>query len=214
MVPSYQRLYVWTREDQWEPLWSDVEDIATALVKDAVSKGSESVDPRSVEAHFLGAVVLKMSGNTPDLARQLRVIDGQQRLTTLQLLVAAAVTELRAAGLPNPAERLRELTSNSSSSTTSGLNSYKINHHGHERGHDYERFSDVMGAALNGDTTDGIDGPMAEGYRFFQHRIRNWLGGKNTKQYCSCLCTRDDVNNETPFGGYIPRSPRERAYYL
>ncbi len=183
VVPSYQRLYVWNREDQWEPLWSDVEDIANALVMDAVSKGSDNVDPRSVEAHFLGAVVLKMSGNTPDLARQLRVIDGQQRLTTLQLLVAAAVAELRTAGLPNPAERLKELTSNSSSSATSGLNSYKINHHWHEHGHDYERFSDVMRAALGGDTTDSIGGPMAECYRFFQQRIRDWLGARDTHSF-------------------------------
>ena len=33
VVPSYQRLYVWNREDQWEPLWSDVEDIATSYSK-------------------------------------------------------------------------------------------------------------------------------------------------------------------------------------
>ena len=62
VVPSYQRLYVWNREDQWEPLWSDVEDIANVLLKDAAVRDSESVDPSSVEAHFLGAVVLKMSG--------------------------------------------------------------------------------------------------------------------------------------------------------
>ena len=128
-----------------------------------------------MEAHFLGAVVLKMSGSTPDLARQLRVIDGQQRLTTLQLLVAAAVTELERVGLSIPADRLRELTTNSSRSASSANGSYKISHHRHQRGHDYERFRDVMGAALNGAATDGVDGPMAVCYRFFQHAIRDWL---------------------------------------
>ena len=175
VVPSYQRLYVWNRDDQWEPLWSDVEDIANVLLQDAAVRDSESVDPSSVEAHFLGAVVLKMSGSTPDLARQLRVIDGQQRLTTLQLLVAAAVTELERVGLSIPADRLRELTTNSSRSASSANGSYKISHHRHQRGHDYERFRDVMGAALNGAATDGIDGPMAVCYRFFQHAIRDWL---------------------------------------
>ena len=175
VVPSYQRLYVWNREDQWEPLWSDVEDIANVLLKDAAVRDSESVDPGSVEAHFLGAVVLKMSGSTPDLARQLRVIDGQQRLTTLQLLVAAAVTELERVGLSIPADRLRELTTNSSRSASSANGSYKISHHRHQRGHDYERFRDVMGAALNGAATDDIDGPMAMCYRFFQQAIRGWL---------------------------------------
>ncbi len=175
VVPSYQRLYVWNREDQWEPLWSDVEDIANVLLNDAAVRDSESVDPGSVEAHFLGAVVLKMSGSTPDLARQLRVIDGQQRLTTLQLLVAAAVTELERVGLSIPADRLRELTTNSSRSASSANGGYKISHHWHQRGHDYERFRDVMGAALNGAATDGIDGPMAVCYRFFQQAIRDWL---------------------------------------
>ena len=180
VVPSYQRLYVWNREDQWEPLWADVKDIATVLVNDAAVRDSESVEPGSVEAHFLGAVVLKMSGNTPDLARQLRVIDGQQRLTTLQLLVAAAVTELEGVRLSILANRLRQLTTNSSRSASSANDSYKISHHRHQRGHDYERFRDVMGAALNGAATDSIDGPMAVCYRFFQQAIRAWLSAQNT----------------------------------
>ena len=174
VVPSYQRLYVWNREDQWAPLWSDIEDIANVLVREAASRDSEIVDPASVEAHFLGAVVLKMSGNTPDLARQLRVIDGQQRLTTLQLLVAAAITELEHVGLSIPADRLRELAANSSTSVSSGNDSFKISHHRHQRGHDYERFRDVMGAALNNGTTDSLNGPMVDCYRFFQEAIRDW----------------------------------------
>ena len=178
VVPSYQRLYVWNREDQWDPLWSDVEDIANILLEDAETRGIESVEPDVVGSHFLGAVVLKMSGNTPDLARQLRVIDGQQRLTTLQLLVAAAVTELEHAGLFNPADRLKELTANASRSPSHDKRSYKISHHRHERGHDYERFRDVMAAALDGATTENIDGPMADCFQFFQLAIRGWLSAR------------------------------------
>ena len=173
VVPNYQRLYVWNREDQWEPLWSDVADIANALLEEARIKQSEKVNPEAVEAHFLGAVVLKISGSTPDLARQMRVIDGQQRLTTLQLLLAAAVTVLESKGLPNPADRLKQLMTNSSGSAPSSM--YKINHHQHEQGHDYKRFSDVLNAALNGQTVASIDGPMAECYRFFQTAILSWF---------------------------------------
>ena len=191
VVPSYQRLYVWNREDQWGPLWSDVEDKATALVNDAAVRDSASVDPGAVEAHFLGAVVLKMSGSTPDLARQLRVIDGQQRLTTLQLLVAAAVTELEGVGLSVPANRLRQLTTNSPGSAASANGSYKISHHRSQRGHDYERYRDVMGAALSGTPTDNIDGPMASCYRFFQQAIRDWLSvhDVHTSAAASALAT-------------------------
>ncbi len=27
-VPMYQRPYVWNQEDQWDPLWSDIEALA------------------------------------------------------------------------------------------------------------------------------------------------------------------------------------------
>ena len=180
VVPNYQRLYVWNRDDQWEPLWSDVSDIANGLLQEASLRDSESVAPDSVESHFLGAVVLKMSGSTPDLARQWRVIDGQQRLTTLQLLLAAAVTELEYAGLSAPADRLRQLTANSSGSTSTSVASLKINHHRHQKGNNYDRFPEVMRVSLSGGETSEMDGPMAECYRFFQSAIRDWLSKENS----------------------------------
>ena len=175
VVPTYQRLYVWNLEDQWQPLWSDVEEIANRLIGGAAAREIENIDPDSIESHFLGAVVLKMSGSTPDLARQLRVIDGQQRLTTLQLLLVAAVSELEKADLSVSADRLRQLTSNSSRSADSANVSYKLNHHRHNRGHDYERFNDVMHAGLSGATVEIIEGPMVECYLFFQEAIQHYL---------------------------------------
>ena len=175
VVPTYQRLYVWSREDQWEPLWSDVEEIANVLVEDAVNRGSESVDANLREPHFLGAVVLKISGVTPELASELRVIDGQQRLTTLQLLIAATVAEFEHIGLSGRARLLRGLTTNPSGSTAPGNDGYKIRHLRYEQGYAYDRFGDVMSAALSGNSTDSIDGPMAECYRFLCQMIRGWL---------------------------------------
>ena len=43
VVPSYQRLYVWNRLNQWEPLWSDVQDKADLLLTDAMRRGADSV---------------------------------------------------------------------------------------------------------------------------------------------------------------------------
>ena len=28
VIPTFQRPYVWNQEDQWEPLWNDVRNIA------------------------------------------------------------------------------------------------------------------------------------------------------------------------------------------
>ncbi len=85
VVPLFQRAYVWNEEEQWQPLWQDIVDRA-----DAVLARSEAGNPSDrVGNHFLGAVVfnqIKVYGRQVDTVE---VIDGQQRLTTLQLLLAA-----------------------------------------------------------------------------------------------------------------------------
>ena len=170
IVPNYQRLYVWNRDDQWEPLWSDVRDIAEELIESTTGTELADADADKVEAHFMGAVVFKISGATPDLAMKYRVIDGQQRLTTLQILIAAAASALDVAGLVEPANNLRDFTANSSMSQP-----LKIHYQRHRSGHDYERFPDVMGAARDGDSDPGIGGPMADCYRYFNSEIQAWL---------------------------------------
>lgn len=81
VVPLYQRAYVWNRDDQWEPLWDDIIRQATHCYKDPETKFEKT--------HFLGAVVLNVSKIVGDSVASSEVIDGQQRLTTLQLLIAA-----------------------------------------------------------------------------------------------------------------------------
>jgi hypothetical protein len=78
VVPLYQRPYVWTREEQWEPLWKDIEDKAKTLLLG-----------KTPAPHFLGAIVLsQIRVGIRQIAASL-VIDGQQRLTTLQVFLAA-----------------------------------------------------------------------------------------------------------------------------
>ena len=85
-VPFYQRAYVWGQENQWAPLWNDITDKAGARLE------NEEVPA----PHFLGAIVLE-----PQLRVGLRgvdmvhVIDGQQRLTTLQYVLAAIALVMR-----------------------------------------------------------------------------------------------------------------------
>ena len=176
IVPNYQRLYVWKRDDQWEPLWSDVRDIADRLITNAAGTELADADHDGVEPHFMGAVVFKISGTTPDLARMYRVIDGQQRLTTLQILMAAAASALDAVGLTESANNLSDLTV-----STSENQRLKIQYQRHRRGHDYERFPDVMGAARDGDGDSHIGGPMADCFRYFKGEIHEWLCGHDDR---------------------------------
>ncbi len=74
IIPIYQRTYSWT-EKQCEQLWDDIVQVA---------KNKE------IPAHFIGSIVYIEKGlyQVSDVP-QLLVIDGQQRLTTLSLLLAA-----------------------------------------------------------------------------------------------------------------------------
>ena len=87
IVPIYQRTYSW-RAAQCEQLWRDVKRVA---------------DDPGAKAHFVGSVVyiqqgLYQSASVP----RLLVIDGQQRLTTLTLLLLALARALEARGESTP----------------------------------------------------------------------------------------------------------------
>ncbi|MEU6207014.1 DUF262 domain-containing protein [Micromonospora musae] len=80
VVPLYQRRYSWKRKDL-DQLWSD-------LLRVVRSGDSAS--------HFLGSVVLAPSPmNTPGGVQSWIVVDGQQRLTTLSILLCAVRDHVR-----------------------------------------------------------------------------------------------------------------------
>ncbi|EPW4493845.1 GmrSD restriction endonuclease domain-containing protein [Vibrio parahaemolyticus] len=85
IIPIYQRQYSWT-QDQCEQLWKDIVRAGTT----------------NLEAHFIGSVVYVERGlySHSDVP-QLLVIDGQQRLTSTTLLIAALVSELNARSADN-----------------------------------------------------------------------------------------------------------------
>ena len=85
VVPLFQRPYVWEEEEQWIPLWQDISGRAEALL-DRDQRGSRS---DRIGNHFLGAVVLNQIRVFGRQVDTVQVIDGQQRLTTLQLMIAA-----------------------------------------------------------------------------------------------------------------------------
>src|SRR6266446_6434948 len=78
IVPLFQRPYVWNREDQWEPLWSDILNVV-----------DRAMEGRQEKPHFLGAIVLDAQRRPLGHLETRLIIDGQQRLTTLQLLFEA-----------------------------------------------------------------------------------------------------------------------------
>jgi hypothetical protein len=170
-VPLFQRPYVWKREDQWEPLWDDIRAAAERVL---------NANGQPVSAHFLGTVVLEQSPNPTFSLPRREVIDGQQRLTTLQLVLKAAehaLEGLRPAVTENEeAKRAVDIASRQIAPLTSNPayadeeERYKV----WPTNEDRAPFRDVM------DATADI-GPvmpntrMGQAYAFFRDEFAKWL---------------------------------------
>nr|WP_255533090.1 DUF262 domain-containing protein [Nocardia sp. XZ_19_231] len=87
VVPLFQRPYVWDQVEQWEPLWNDIRRLTELRLR----------DPYSTATHFLGAVVVQAQDGQLGSLQVSNIIDGQQRLTTLQLLMDATGSVLESA---------------------------------------------------------------------------------------------------------------------
>jgi uncharacterized protein with ParB-like and HNH nuclease domain len=89
VIPIYQRTYSWTVR-QCEQLWNDIVNV--------------TIDDK-IQGRFIGSIVYVQAGiYRSSTVSQLVVIDGQQRLTTLSLLLKAlakALAELKIEGSTN-----------------------------------------------------------------------------------------------------------------
>ena len=164
LVPLFQRPYVWNEELQWEPLWKDLERVATRLLQ----------SPHTTQApHFLGAVVLQqLPTQTSDL-QQRTVIDGQQRLTTLQLLLDALHSEIAIAGATMPAARLEPLIANAGAFCRHKEDRFKV----WPTNRDRPAFNEVMEAPSPVDyqKLQQRASRMAKAHQFFAQQCREWL---------------------------------------
>ena len=75
-IPVFQRDYSWTL-NQWDDLWSDIIDTI-----------NESGDDYS--KHYMGYLLLKK-----DKEKEFSIIDGQQRITTIEILILAILDNLK-----------------------------------------------------------------------------------------------------------------------
>jgi hypothetical protein len=103
VVPLYQRAYVWNEAEQWEPLWDDIQRQAEACM------ASKTGSPR--RSHFLGAVVLNVQKIVGSAVARSEIIDGQQRLTTLQIFICA-LRDFAVANASAHSSKLNRLTLN------------------------------------------------------------------------------------------------------
>ena len=156
IVPVFQRDYKWGKE-QWQRLWADV-------------NRAGSGNPYA--GHFLGSLVQIDTGRTvPGLGSWL-VIDGQQRLATLTLLLAALRDHLNATGWESDESEL-----------TVGLLDDLFLKNRYGRGEARYKLSlrrtdnETLHALVDGKTLDILEGDpsgqIADAYKFFRERLKD-----------------------------------------
>ena len=166
LVPLFQRPYVWNEELQWEPLWRDLQNVATRYLE----------NPNSVQQpHFLGAVVFQQLQNPIGDLQQRTVIDGQQRLTTLQIMFDAIHAELVAVGAESPAARIEPLVENGKPfwKDSNPEDRFKV----WPTNKDRPAFNEVMGAEhpINYGAMENSDSKLVQAHKFFAKKTEAWL---------------------------------------
>ncbi|MFE9631344.1 DUF262 domain-containing protein [Streptomyces sp. NPDC006463] len=148
-VPLYQRTYSWT-DKQLSQLWNDILEQAELL-------GSGE----SASTHFLGSVVLAPSPQNEATFPRWLVVDGQQRLTTLSLALAA-IRDHVAGAHPDEAERIEE--------------EYLVNKR--KTGDDHFRLlptqadrSRFAAHICGAEATPALSGGVANAYQFFRRKL-------------------------------------------
>lgn len=98
ILPHFQREYSWEKEN-WQTLFSDVQAIY------------ESYDPEEEPEHFMGTLVVINDGTRNGTISAFKLVDGQQRLTTISLLLCALFRQTREHH-PELAKKIQKLLTN------------------------------------------------------------------------------------------------------
>ena len=171
-IPLFQRPYVWTHDEQWEPLWDDVRNVTERYIEEL-----ENFDGNAVEAekatvkHFLGTVVVQQVPTATRDIDQREVIDGQQRMTTMQLLLDATKQVCERLELGQNSYGLSKLVANDGR-----LVKAENTHHVFKlwpTRTDREAFRHAMdnGMAVN----DFEESLIVQAHHFFQLQVEKWL---------------------------------------
>ena len=162
-VPKFQRRYVWDQSKQWEPLWDDIRELAQSIIE-----GDSQRDK-----HFMGAVVLQQSRHPTGTLERRIVVDGQQRLITLQLLLKAiqfVLEKLKCS--EDAAARLKEHVVNRKAfRDDNSTNAFKI----WPSLVDIPAFQAVMGDELSGNEHSASQ--VEKAYAYFREQTNSWLSG-------------------------------------
>ncbi len=145
VIPLFQRTYSWTSKE-WEILWKDLVEL------------SEMETPRT---HFIGSIVNMPTVSVPEGVAKYLLIDGQQRLTTIFILLAL----LRNKAKENQNERFADEINNTLlvNQYKDGVDHYKLLPTQVDR----ETYQNLIDEKPNED-----ENQITRAYKFFERKFR------------------------------------------
>lgn len=167
-VPLFQRQYVWSLEKQWIPLWEDIERrVIDRLHWYETGRGTDSGSGSPGE-HFLGAIVLD---HHPTYGKQVPtqlLIDGQQRLATCQIILAALRDVAAENDVPDYPDELQCHLLNSGVMEAPDLERYKVWPSRFDQG----PFQAIIEAAVKPSDSRSR---LVQAYKFFSRELEDLL---------------------------------------
>jgi hypothetical protein len=167
IVPLFQRPYVWNQRDQWTPFWEDIRAIAEDLLLD-----------RFRRPHFLGAIVLEQVPTRAGEVDQRLIIDGQQRLTTTQILLEAFHDLCYELGAHKHQSALSKMTRIDDPMVVSATELYKV----WPTTVDQPAFRLIMECKTQEEVETAVMNdrdlalrPIVQGYLYFSKTLREWI---------------------------------------
>ena len=145
VVPLFQRPYSWTKKE-WDIFFADLLEIASLE------------EPR---AHFLGSIVTLPTVSVPEGVAKYMLIDGQQRLTTVLIILAVLRDLARTAGNDALADEIN---------LTLIVNQFKKDGD-HQKLLPTQGDRKALGAIVMG-SSDGLDNQVWKAYNYFKSNIR------------------------------------------
>lgn len=169
-IPLFQRHYVWGMEDQWQPLWEDIEEISNRQL-------SQQQQRRDKFRHFTGAIVIQQKPTNVAEVPKYEIIDGQQRLTTFQVILCA----------------LKEIcTSHELNDIAEEVDGYILNKGMLSPNHENEQYKLIptefdrltLKALVDGSVVDSLTEKkklIRSAYNYFKLKITNYTEGEREK---------------------------------
>jgi uncharacterized protein with ParB-like and HNH nuclease domain len=153
VLPHFQREYAWEKEN-WQTLWNDVLGLYDTYTSEK--------EPE----HFMGALVVINDGTRNGVIPVFKLVDGQQRLTTISIMLCA-LGQMTETSHPALYKRIRRLLTNPDESDILFYKLIPTTKYGDR---------DAYLALLKGEQfPGGIDSKVPEAYRFFYKELDNLI---------------------------------------